>query len=124
MSEMLGSVEAFVRERTGHSKRTPITAETRLEDDLDLTGIEAENFMDSFFAVYEVESGDYRFDRYFVGEGSGLILSLVTLLSKKRRDALKRVPITVGMLADAAERRRWISSEIERGSKRQPSDLE
>jgi len=109
----ISAVEEFVRERTGVGKRKQITAATRLEDDLDLTGVEAEVFMEKFFDTFKVDVGDFSFDRYFVNEGSGLILSIVTRLSRKRRDALHRVPITVGMLAGAAAAGRWNSHVLE-----------
>ncbi|MBU9210899.1 MULTISPECIES: DUF1493 family protein [Burkholderiaceae] len=108
------AVEEFVRARTGVGTRRQITAATRLEDDLDLSGVEAEAFMEKFFDRFKVEVGDFSFDRYFVNEGSGLILSIVTRLSRKKRDALHRVPITVGMLAEAAAAGRWDSLALER----------
>ncbi|OBR53969.1 DUF1493 family protein [Paraburkholderia tropica] len=109
----ISAVEEFVRARTGVGKRTQITAATRLEQDLDLTGVEAEAFMDKFFDTFKVEVGDFSFDRYFVNEGSGLLLSIVTRLSRKKRDALHRVPITVGMLAGAVAVGRWDSHTLE-----------
>ncbi|WP_167759994.1 DUF1493 family protein [Paraburkholderia pallida] len=103
----------FVRATTGASKRKPITADTKLEDDLGVSGIEAEAFMEKFFDAFKVDIGDFSFDRYFVNEGSGIILSLITLLSRKRREALTRVPVTVGMLADAVASGRWDSQALE-----------
>ncbi|MBN3806731.1 DUF1493 family protein [Paraburkholderia sp. Ac-20336] len=111
--QRLGAIEEFVRARTGISQRKQITAQTKLTDDLDLTGIEAETFMKKFFDAFNVDVGDFSFDRYFVNEGSGLILSLVTVLFRKKHGALERVPITVGMLADAAALGRWDSASLE-----------
>ncbi|MBB3261289.1 DUF1493 family protein [Paraburkholderia sp. WP4_3_2] len=109
----ISAVEQFVRARTGVSTRKQITAATKIEDDLDVTGIEAESFMEKFFDAFKVELGDFSFDRYFVNEGSGLLLSLVTLFSKKKRETLGRVPITVGMLAKAVELGRWDCKTLE-----------
>lgn len=109
----LSAIEEFVRTRTGISQRKQINAQTKLTDDLDLTGIEAETFMKKFFDAFNVDVGDFGFDRYFVNEGSGLILSLVTVLFRKKHGALERVPITVGMLADAAALGRWDSASLE-----------
>jgi len=48
-------------------------------------------------------------------EGSGLLLMLVTALSRKRRKALDRIPITVGMLVTAASLGKWDSAKVENG---------
>ena len=78
-----------------------------------MRGIEAEAFMEKFFDAFELDIGDFSFDRYFVNEGSGIVLSLITLLSRKRREALNRVPLTVGMLVDAVAPGRWDSRALE-----------
>ena len=112
-SALWQELESFVRTETGISRKAVLTAETRLTDDLDLTGDDAEEFMEKFFIRFRVELGDFQFDRYFVGEGSGLILLLLTLLSRKRREALTRVPLTLGMLLNAAGMGRWESAKLE-----------
>ena len=53
-------------------------------------------------------------------EGSGLLLMLVTALSRKRRKALDRIPITVGMLVTAARLGTWDSAKVENGRWRRP----
>ncbi|MBF3831155.1 DUF1493 family protein [Burkholderia pseudomallei] len=110
---LLEEVESFVRRERGLSKSKVITTATTLEDDLGITGIEGEMFMEAFFAKFKVDEGDFASGRYFNDEGSGLLLMLVTALSKKRRAALERVPLTVGMLASAARLGRWDSARIE-----------
>lgn len=114
MDSTWNEVESFVRTKVGVSRRSTLTPATRLEDDLDLTGDDAAGFMASFFADFGVDAGDFDFNRYFVTEGSGLLLMLFTALSTKRRAGLRRVPLTVGMLVDAAERRRWDCRELEK----------
>lgn len=47
--------------------------------------------------------------------GFGLLLMLVTALSRKRRRALDRIPITVGMLVTAALLGKWDSAKVENG---------
>jgi hypothetical protein len=46
-------------------------------------------------------------------EGSGVLLMLVTALSPKRRKALDRIPITVGMLVAAAGLGKWNAAKVE-----------
>ena len=96
-------------------KSEVITTAMTLEDDLGITGMEGEMFMQALFARVKVDEGDFASERYFMDEGSGLLLMLVTALSRKRRKALDRIPITVGMLVTAASLGRWDSAKIENG---------
>ncbi|CAN7278506.1 DUF1493 family protein [Trinickia sp. LjRoot230] len=113
-SMLLEEVESFARRERGLSKSKVITQTTTLEDDLGITGIEGEMFMEAFFAHFKVEEGDFSSGRYFMDEGSGLLLMLVTALSRKRRKALDRTPITVSMLVTAAGLGRWDSEKVEK----------
>ncbi|NRO99393.1 DUF1493 family protein [Paraburkholderia sp. NMBU_R16] len=80
-----------------------------------LPGAYGEMFMEAFFARFKVDEGDFEAGRYFMDEGSGLLLMLVTALSRKRRKALDRVPITVGMLVTAANLGKRDSAKVENG---------
>lgn len=113
-SLLLEEVESFVRKERGLPKSKVITTATTLEDDLGITGIESEMFMEAFFARFKVDEGDFASGRYFMDEGSGVLLMLVTALWRKRRRALVRIPITVGMLVTAARLGRWDSTTIEK----------
>ena len=106
-------VESFVRKERGVSKSKVITTATTLEDDLGITGMEGEMFMEAFFARFKVDEGDFSSGRYFMDEGSGVLLMLVTALSRRRRKALDRIPITVGMLVAAAGLGEWDSAKVE-----------
>lgn len=110
---LLEEVESFVCRERG-LKDQVITPATTLEDDLGITGIEGEMFMEAFFTRFRVAEGDFASGRYFMDEGSGLLLMLVTALSKKRRRALDRVPLTVGMLVTAVRLGRWDSAKVEK----------
>ncbi|WP_206951440.1 DUF1493 family protein [Trinickia acidisoli] len=90
-------VESFVRTERGLLKHKGITPATTLEDALGISGIEGEAFMEAFFARFKVDEGDFASGRYFMDEGSGLLLMLFTALSRKRRAGLERVPLTLGM---------------------------
>ena len=70
-------------------------------------------FMEAFFARFKVDEGDFASGRYLMDEGSGLLLILLTALSRKRRKALVRIPITVGMLVAAARLGKWNSAKVE-----------
>jgi hypothetical protein len=75
--------------------------------------MEGEMFMEAFFAHFKVDEGDFASGRYFMDEGSGVLLMLVTALSPKRRKALDRIPITVGMLVAAAGLGKWNAAKVE-----------
>ena len=92
-SLLLEEVESFVCDEHGLSKSKVIMAATMLEDDLGITGIEGEMFMEAVFARFNVDERDFASGRYFMDEGSGLLLMLVTALSRKRRKALDRIQI-------------------------------
>jgi hypothetical protein len=111
---LLEEVESFVRSERGLPHSKVITPATPLEDDLGTTGIEGEMLMEAFFARFKVDEGDFASGRYFMDEGSGLLLMLVTALSRKRRKALDRVRITAGMLVTAARLGRWDSEKVEK----------
>jgi hypothetical protein len=106
-------IESFIRIERGLRKNKELTPSTRLEDDLGISGIEGEMFMQAFFSRFKVDEGDFASGRYFMDEGSGLLLMVVTALSRKRRKALERVPLTIGMLTAAANLGRWDSAKIE-----------
>ncbi|WP_175949625.1 DUF1493 family protein [Burkholderia vietnamiensis] len=110
---LLEEVESFVCRERGLKDKV-VTPTTTLEDDLGITGIEGEMFMEAFFTRFRVDEGDFASGRYFMDEGSGLLLMLVTALSKKRRRALDRVPLTVGMLVTAVRLGRWDSAKVEK----------
>ncbi|MGY6258084.1 DUF1493 family protein [Paraburkholderia caledonica] len=105
-------VERFVRTASVVSAHKPITPQTRLQDDLGITGDNAGNFMDLFFLRFQVDPGDYRTGRYFRGGASGLRL-LLAPFTGRRSEERRRVPLTVGMLASAARQGRWESLKLE-----------
>ena len=70
-------------------KSKVITTTTPLEDDLGITGMEGEMFMQVFFARFKVDEGDFSSGRYFMDEGSGLLLMLVT---DRRNGAAEELP--------------------------------
>lgn len=76
--------------------------ETELIKDLEITGVDADEFMNSFFKTFGVQIGDFDFCEYFEGEG---FLSFFAFKNKKTK------PITLEMLEKAARKGVWKSSE-------------
>lgn len=100
----------FIRQETGLPENRQIFRTDRVEDDLDLTGDEAFEFMEKFFEHFGIARGDYEFQRYFNEEGFNLFVILAMPFSKKIRKKYDREPLTVGMLDQAVEAGVWRTS--------------
>lgn len=107
------SFEAWVRQRHGTSDQMHLVRTTTLTGDMHLTGDEAADFIDRYFAAFSIDPGDYRFDRYFLGEGFNLIEVIHMALSKKKRAKYERTPLTLGMLYQAALDGKWNCARLE-----------
>ncbi|WP_252716990.1 DUF1493 family protein [Herbaspirillum sp. B65] len=107
------SFEAWVRQRHGTSDNMRLARTTTLTGDMLLTGDEAVDFIDRYFAAFSIDPGDYRFDRYFLGEGFNLIEVIHMVLSKKKRAKYERTPLTLGMLYQAALDGKWNCARLE-----------
>lgn len=108
-------MEEFAREELGRplfGGRLSLQPTSRLEEDLGLTGLDAVEFIDMWAKTFNVQAQEFPYRRYFSPEGQQLLSSLLGLFSKRFRwPAL--VPLTLGMLAEAARRGRWDTAEIE-----------
>jgi hypothetical protein len=113
-------LEAFVRREVGIRESRPLKHADRLEDDLDLSGDDADIFMGKFFDRFPVQPGDYDFARYFSEEGFNLFLILAMPFSKKLRQRYDKAPLTVGMLECAIRLGVWDSAELARYNREGP----
>ncbi|MCR1767872.1 DUF1493 family protein [Burkholderia glumae] len=108
-------LEEFTREELGRpllGGSLNIKPESRLEQDLGLTGLDAVEFIDEWAERFNVDAKDFPYRRYFGPEGQELLSSIIGLFSRARRRP-ERVPLTMGMLAEATRRGRWSTEEIE-----------
>ncbi|MGS0980656.1 DUF1493 family protein [Burkholderia glumae] len=108
-------LEVFAREELGRplfGGTLNIQPETRLEQDLGLTGLDAVEFINDWAERFNVDAKDFPYRRYFGPEGQELLSSIVGLFSRARRRP-ERIPLTMGMLAEATRRGRWSTEEIE-----------
>lgn len=103
------AIEAFVRTEVGLGPSKPLTRDTRLWEDLGLTGDDANDFMGSFFERFQIDPGDFDFHRYFLMEGEGGLYSLFQRWVLKKSQTRQREPITLGMLYRAALDGKWSS---------------
>ncbi|KVP53630.1 acyl carrier protein [Burkholderia ubonensis] len=108
-------LEAFAREELGKpifGGPLKLTPDSRIEEDLRLTGLDAVEFIDKWAETFGVEAQGFPYNRYFGPESLDVIQSVLGLFSKKHRDP-ELVPLTLGMLAEAMRRGRWNTAEIE-----------
>ncbi|KML46522.1 acyl carrier protein [Burkholderia cepacia] len=113
-------LETFAREELGRplfGGKLNLQPESRLEQDLGLTGLDAVEFIDKWAETFSVDAKDFPYRRYFGPEGQELLSSLVRLFSKRLRQS-QRLPLTLGMLAEATRRGRWDTDEIEATARR------
>ncbi|KWF14259.1 DUF1493 family protein [Burkholderia ubonensis] len=111
-------LEAFAREELGRplfGGQLKLEPSSRLEDDLGLTGLDAVEFIDKWATTFNVQADGFPYDRYFGPEGQELLSSFLGLFSKKYRRP-ERVPLTLGMLAEAMAIGRWDTEAIERAA--------
>ncbi|MFP3798423.1 DUF1493 family protein [Paraburkholderia sp. SIMBA_027] len=109
------SLEAFAREELGRPLfgRLEIKPESRIEEDLRLTGVDAVEFIDKWAEKFKIDAPDgFPYARYFGPDSLDVVRTVAGLFSKKFRDA-PLVPITLGMLAEAMRRGMWNTEEIE-----------
>jgi hypothetical protein len=83
--------------------RKSLSFETDISKDLGVDGDDAEEFMLNFQREFNVDLSNFRFDRYFCGEGFQLIPAIKAALGK----GALRAPLKVAMLFDAASLGHW-----------------
>lgn len=113
-------LEAFAREELGCPifGRLELKPESRVEEDLRLTGLDAVEFIDKWAEKFDIEAPDgFPYSRYFGPDSLDVVRTVAGLFSRKFREA-PLVPITLGMLADAMRRGQWNTEEIEAANPR------
>lgn len=108
-------LEAFAREELGRplfGGALTLSPESRLEQDLGLTGLDAVEFIEKWATTFNVETRDFPHHRYFGPEGQELLSSVIGLFSKRLRKP-ERLPLTLGMLAEATRLGKWDTDAVE-----------
>ncbi|WP_090328014.1 DUF1493 family protein [Duganella sp. CF517] len=108
-------LENFVRKEVGVFPAKILKRDTSLEDDLDVTGDDSDIFMEKFFGHFQVNVGDFDIDRYFSGEGGGLLGMLTKAILLKNAGKPNKIPLTLGMLEKAIVLKIWDTKQIESG---------
>ena len=112
-SDTWDELENFVRKEAGVFSNKILRPETSLEDDLDITGDDSDIFMERFFSYFLVDVGDFKIDRYFSGEGGGLLSILTKAISINSTGKFDKIPLTLGMLEKAIDLKMWDTERIE-----------
>ena len=109
-------LEAFIRKEIGLSPKKSINLSDTLEDDLGVTGDDADDFMGAFSKRFNVEKGDFDFHRYFEMEGFSVWPFSIFTNWLHRRWGIKkydqRESLTVAMLQYAIELGIWDSQRL------------
>ena len=83
-----------------------LRAETRLEEDLGMTGDDASDFLEAFADEFDVDLSGIEFHKHFGPEGIGPLF-----WPRELREAIRdlgRFPVTVGHLIEVAAAKRWM----------------
>src|SRR5262249_34106840 len=83
-----------------------LRADTRLEEDLGMTGLDATEFLEAFAEAFEVDLTGIEFHKHFGPECGGPILFWPPGLREQMKDHGK-YPVTVGHLVEVAVAKRW-----------------
>jgi Protein of unknown function (DUF1493) len=97
-------VAQFVRDETGYKNISP---ETKLVEDIGSDGDDMFEFMQHYSKRFAVDLSSYRWYFHHREEGSW---SLGGLFFAPPYDRVSHLPITVGMLHDFAQQKRWALS--------------
>lgn len=114
--EVSAELEAFIRKEIGLSSKNQLNPSDTLEDDLGVTGDDADDFMGAFSKRFNVEPGDFDFHRYFEMEGFSVWpFSIFTNWLHKRWGIKKydqREPLTLAMLQRAIDLGVWETERL------------
>lgn len=107
-------LEAFTRNALGRpllGGKLKLQPESRLEQDLGVSGLDGVEFIDKWAVTLGVDAQRFPYRRYFGPEGQELLSSFIGLFVKRLRQPERR-PLTLGMLAEATRRGKWDTDSI------------
>ncbi|HVY74263.1 MAG TPA: DUF1493 family protein [Puia sp.] len=84
-----------------------LNQETKLEDDLGITGDDAVDFFDKFSKGFNIDLSGLNLRRYFEGEGVGLI-NFSWFFGKRKKVKRSSHEITIADLTNALKFGKWI----------------
>jgi len=98
MENVSEEIKQFVNEiRGGYT--FVFTEDTKLQEDLDIWGDDAVEFIENFGKNFDVDISEFDFSKYFKPEGDIILTSVVNLFRKTKSQ--KFTPLTLGDLEQA-----------------------
>jgi acyl carrier protein len=106
--DMFKRVESFVL-KFWPPRKGPLSADTKLLQDLGMDGTDAVEFMEAFSEEFNVDMSEFEFDRHFGPEGGFGPVRLVYYLYCRLfgREFSGLIPITLRDLVSAAKVKKW-----------------
>ncbi len=99
-------VRNFVSQQTGTSI-SKLNLNTRLSEDLGVEGDDANDFVQAFSEVFDVDLTHLVFDEYFYPEGAFNPISYLLYRKLFNRPKSQHIPITLGRLVEAVSKKEW-----------------
>ena len=107
---MLDVLKNFVAGELGVN-RTALTAETRIEEDVSIAGLDTYIFYENYFSTFSISNpDDFPVAEYVTSENPWRH-AIPLLFSKKARLKYKTKDVTLGHLAHVALLKRWFNPE-------------
>lgn len=98
MEKVSEEIKQFVNEiRGGYTFN--FTEDTKLQEDLDIWGDDAVEFIENFGKNFDVDISEFDFSKYFKSEGDIILTSVVNLFRKTKSQ--KFTSLTLGDLEQA-----------------------
>ncbi len=105
---MLNVLKDFVVEKTGVN-RTELTAETRIEEDISIAGLDTYIFYEDYFSTFNISNPeDFPVDEYVTSENPWQHI-IPMLFSKKARQKYRTKDVTIGHLVQVALLKKWVN---------------
>lgn len=98
-------IKKFVEQEIPPPRIRDLSCQTELLGDLRMAEEDAEEFLSKWFAMFNIDPGDFEFTRYFPSVGLWLL--------PRFKKSPKPVPISLGMLELAARMQRWDTKFLE-----------
>lgn len=98
MENISEEMKKFVNEiRGGYT--FDLTKDTKLQEDLNIWGDDAVEFIENFGGNFNVDISEFDFNKYFKPEGDMILSSIVNLFRKTKQPEF--TPLTLGDLEQA-----------------------
>jgi hypothetical protein len=92
-------IKFIVKERGEYN--FPLTRDLDIENDLNIYGDDAVDFIHSFSMEFDVNISEFEISKYFSGEGDSFVKRILGLFKKEGEDLDSKDSLTIGKLEEA-----------------------